>query len=94
MDWWKKKKAASSDCSNIHNNGEQHKENKIKESSSSVMYSIWSIWDYSSESFHSSFSFKAFWWTISSFLESSLFKKFPFKIWPALRFLSMLTMEM
>lgn len=41
----KKDKTAPSDCSNIHNNGEQHKENKIKEPSSNVMYSIWSIWD-------------------------------------------------
>lgn len=42
-------KAASGDCSNSHDNGEEHKENKIKEPSSSVMYSIKSIWDCSSE---------------------------------------------
>lgn len=60
------KKAASSDRSNIHNNGEQHQENKIKEPRSSAMYSIWSIWDCSSESFYSTFSFKALWWTKSS----------------------------
>lgn len=52
-----KKIIAFSDCSNIHNKGEQHEENKIKEPRSSIMYSIWSIWDCSSESFPSSFSF-------------------------------------
>lgn len=46
---WQKKTPASTGCSNIHDNSEQHKENKIKEPNSSVMYSIWNIWDCSSE---------------------------------------------
>lgn len=63
---WQKKPPAFTGCSNIHDNGEQQKENKIKEPNSSVMYSLWSIWDCSREQFHTSFSTKALWWTISS----------------------------
>lgn len=38
-----KKPAASSDCSNTHDNGEQYQENKIKGPSYSALYSIQSL---------------------------------------------------
>lgn len=53
-----KNSAASSGCSNIHNDSEKYQGSKIKGPSSNAIYSIQSLWGYSSKSSFSSFSFK------------------------------------
>lgn len=85
-----KNSAASSGCSSTHNDSEKYQGNKIKGRSSNVIYSIQSLWGYSSKSSFS-FSFKVVCWTTSIVLLIVLwivlwifsFLKFSLEICPA-----------